>query len=203
MARMTYEGTLQEKIDDILETVVTEQGPRYRCCVHKERAVLKERIKISLSQSLDLSLKEAAANALSGEIVGIPIVNVLPEACDRCPIDKFIVTDACSSGVAHHCINSCPKGAIMVVQDRAYIDKTKCVECGMCKVAPRTMVRFWKLVVPVNGLADVKAIHAGKDRKATIDETKCVSCGACRIACPFGAIVDRSMIVQVIERMKT
>ena len=202
IAKMTYEETLKEKISDILETVVTEQGPRYRCCVHKERAVVKERIKLALSQPLELSLEEAATKALAGEMFGLPVVNVLPEACDRCPIDKFIVTDACRNCVAHNCINSCPKSAIMVVQDRAYIDKTKCVECGMCKRSCHYGA-ILEISRPCERSCDVKAIHAGNDRKATIDDTKCVSCGACKIACPFGAIADRSMIVQVIEKMKT
>ena len=30
----------------------TESGPRYRCCIHKERAVLKERIALALSQPI-------------------------------------------------------------------------------------------------------------------------------------------------------
>jgi hypothetical protein len=39
IARMAFEGSLKDNVEDILQTVVTESGPRYRCCVHKERAV--------------------------------------------------------------------------------------------------------------------------------------------------------------------
>lgn len=46
------------------------------------------------------------------------------------------------------------------------------------------------------------AITAGADRKAKIDFNKCVQCGACRSACPFGAIDERSAIVQVIKEIK-
>ncbi|MDU2066358.1 MAG: 4Fe-4S dicluster domain-containing protein [Sporomusaceae bacterium] len=202
IAKLTYEGTLSEKVDEIIQTVVTEDGPRYRCCVHKERAVLADRIKIALSQPQDVDLHEAAKHALAGEMADLPIVNVMPEACDGCPIDKFIVTDACRNCVAHNCINSCPKNAIMVVQNRAYIDKTKCVECGMCKRSCQYGAII-EISRPCERACDIKAIKAGHDRKAVIDSEKCVSCGACKIACPFGAISDRSMIVQVIEKMKT
>ena len=34
------------------------------------------------------------------------------------------------------------------------------------------------------------------------DFNKCVQCGACRSACPFGAIDERSAIVQVIKEIK-
>lgn len=44
LARFTWQGTLPEHIYDILYSVVTEDSPRVRCCVHKERAVLKNRI---------------------------------------------------------------------------------------------------------------------------------------------------------------
>ena len=202
IARLTYEGKLQAEIKHIPETVVTEDGVRYRCCVHKERAVLKERIKLILSQSFDIDLKVAAKQALAGKMCDMPIINVMPEACDSCPIDKFIVTDACRNCVAHNCINSCPKSAIMVVQNRAYIDKTKCVECGMCKRSCHYGA-ILEISRPCERSCEVKAIHAGNDRKATIDKAKCVNCGACKIACPFGAISDRSMIVQVIQKMKT
>ncbi len=201
IARMTFDGSLKDNISDILNTVVTEEGPRYRCCVHKERAVLKDRINMALSQPISSNIQEAAQRALNGEIADLPIVNVLPEACDRCPIDKFLVTDACRNCLAHQCIASCPKKAIMVVQNRAYIDKTKCVECGMCKKSC-SYGAIIEISRPCERACDLKAITAGADRRAVIDYSKCVECGACKIACPFGAISDRSTIVQLIRDFK-
>lgn len=134
LARFTWQGTLPEHIYDILYSVVTEDSPRVRCCVHKERAVLKNRINMALGLTVGLNIVEALKIALTEPVnKALPIIDVLPEACDQCPIDKFLVTDACRHCVAHKCMNKCPKKAITIHQNRAYIDKTKCIECGMCK----------------------------------------------------------------------
>ncbi len=202
VSRLALAGTLAEDIATILSTVVTEDGPRYRCCIHKERAVLKDRIAMALSQPIGTPLGEAARKALAGERADLPAVNLLREACDRCPIDKFIVTDACRNCLAHNCMAGCPKKAITVVQNRAYIDKTRCVECGLCKrsCAYGAIIEISR---PCERACDLKAIVAGSDRRATIDYDKCVQCGSCQVACPFGAISDRSDIVQLIQSLKS
>lgn len=201
ISRLTFAGRLATDITEILSTVVTEDGPRYRCCVHKERAVLKDRINLALSQPIGTPLDQAAQAALDGQTADLPVMNVLPEACDRCPIDKFLVTDACRNCLAHNCIASCPRKAIMVVQNRAYIDKAKCVECGLCKRSC-SYGAIIEISRPCERACDLKAITAGSDRRAYIDQDKCVSCGACKQACPFGAIADWSAIVQVIRQLR-
>ena len=202
IAQMTFEGRLQEDIETILQSVVTEEGPRYRCCVHKERAVLKDRIKSALSQPMSISIPEAAAAALDGIISDSPVIQVLPVACDQCPLDRFIVTDACRNCLAHSCIASCPKKAISVIANRSFIDKVKCVECGLCKRSCQYGAII-EITRPCERACDLGAINSDKARKAIIDYDKCVHCGACKMACPFGAISDRSMVVQVIRRIKT
>lgn len=201
VSRHAFSGNLKENIGEILATVVTEDGPRYRCCVHKERAVLKDRINLALSQPIGTHIIQAADDALAGRTADMPLMNVLPEACDRCPIDKFLVTDACRNCVAHSCIASCPKKAILVVQNQAFIDKSKCVECGLCKKScPYGAII--EISRPCERACELSAITAGSDRRAVIDYSKCVECGSCKVACPFGAIVERSEIVQLIQKLK-
>lgn len=201
LAKMTFENRLQTDVENILRSVVTDEGPRYRCCVHKERAVLQDRIKSALSQPMNSTIPEAAAAALDGNIANTPIIQVLPVACDQCPLDRFIVTDACRNCLAHSCIASCPKKAISVVANRSFIDKSKCVECGLCKRScPYGAII--EISRPCERACELGAITADKARKAIIDYDKCVHCGACKTACPFGAISDRSMVVQVIQRIK-
>jgi len=201
LARMAFAGTLEKDIATILNTVVTEEGPRYRCCVHKERAVLHNRINLALSQPMTVSIAEAASAALQGNKATMPVVNVLPEACDQCPIDKFLVTDACRNCIAHNCMAACPKKAIHVVLNRAYIDKNKCVECGLCKKSCEYGAII-EISRPCERACDLGAIKAGADRRAVIDYEKCVQCGACKTTCPFGAVGDKSFIVQLIQTLK-
>ncbi len=202
IAKLTFEGELdKENIGDILDHIVTEDGPRYRCCVHKERAVLKDRVRFIMAQPLDLGISEAAIHALNGQIADMPIINIMPEACDQCPIDTFFITNACRNCVAHNCIASCPKNAISVVQNQAYIDKTRCVECGLCKKSCMYGA-IVEITRPCERACDIGAIKADKERRAVINYEKCVQCGGCKVACPFGAITEQSFIVQIIQQIK-
>lgn len=202
IAKLSFAGELDKhNIVDILDGIVTEDGPRYRCCVHKERAIVKDRVKFIMAQPLDIGIAEAATNALNGQIADMPILNIMPEACDQCPIDTFFITNACRNCVAHNCIASCPKRAITVVQNQAYIDKTRCVECGLCKKSCMYGA-IVEITRPCERACDIGAIKADKERRAVIDYDKCVQCGGCKVACPFGAITEQSFIVQLIQQMK-
>ncbi len=201
LARYTWNDSLLDHVYDILQEV-REDTPRYRCCVWKERAVLKNRIDMALGQDCKDNIIEAAKKTLhEPERKDLPLVDVLPAACDQCPIDAYYVTDVCRHCINHKCMNNCPKHAISLVQNRAFIDKTKCIECGRCK----TMCPYGAIMEihrPCVRSCAMGAISIGEDRKAKIDHSRCVKCGACRGACPFGAIDERSNIVRVITSIK-
>jgi len=202
IARLAFANDLdKQNIVEVLDQVVHESGPRYRCCVHKERAVLKDRVKFVMAQPLDVGVTEAANSALQGHIADMPIINIMPEACDQCPIDTFFVTNACRNCIAHNCIASCPKRAITVVQHQAYIDKTVCVECGLCKKSCMYGA-IVEITRPCERACDIGAIKADKERRAVINYEKCTQCGCCKIACPFGAITEQSFTVQLIQKIK-
>ncbi len=48
----------------------------------------------------------------------------------------------------------------------------------------------------------VNAISMTESKAACIDNEKCISCGACVYQCPFGAITDKSFILNAIELLK-
>lgn len=203
LVKLTYAGELEKNniIENLIDTTIHSNNPRYRCCVHKERAVLKDRIKLALAQPLEFGLAEALEHAINGHVADMPIINIMPEACDQCPIDKFLVTNACRNCVAHHCIASCPKKAISVIGNQAFIDKVKCVECGLCKKScPYGAIV--EINRPCEQACELSAIKSDKDRRAAIDYSRCVQCGKCKVACPFGAIGEQSFIVQLIEEIK-
>lgn len=170
---------------DIPKKIMPGPKPTMRCCIYKERAIIEERTKL----------------AMGGDENNSNVVEVLQIACDECPVDGITVTDACRGCIAHRCMNACPKDAIQIINHRATIDKTKCVECGKCMAAcPYSAIV--KHQRPCEKACKVDAIHMGEDKKAQIDNSKCISCGACVYMCPFGAIQDKSYILEAIKLLK-
>ncbi len=56
-----------------------------------------------------------------------------------------------------------------------------------------------KMERPCAASCGMNAISSDADGKAQIDYDRCVSCGQCLVNCPFGAIVDKGQIFQVIR----
>lgn len=202
IAQYTWNECLPDRIYDILYKFVREDTPRVRCCVHKERAVLKNRIQMALWQPTGLNIINASNAALAGNIdLSLPVIDVLPAACDACPIEKYYITDVCRHCIQRKCIDQCPKKAISIQGNRAVIDHDECVGCGRCmQVCPFGAII--EVVRPCVKSCGAKAISVGPDERAVIDADKCVSCGNCRSACPFGALDERSLIVQVLMELK-
>ena len=179
---LTPENTLT-----IAEKIIPDGSkPTMRCCIYKERAIINQRVKL----------------ALGGNLRNPNVVEVLPIACDECPVDGITITQACRGYIAHSCMNACPKGAISIVNRRATIDKDKCVECGRCAQVC-SYGAILKLERPCEKACKVKAISMNPEtQKASIKLDKCVSCGACVYQCPFGAISDKSFITKAIDLVK-
>ncbi len=186
VARHAWNGTLMENMMDIPKTIVPGKEPTMRCCVYKERAILGERVKI----------------AMGGDRSNPNVIEVIDIACDECPMGGYEVTDACRGCLAHRCQDACKRGAIIIDHhQKAVIDKSKCVECGMCaKNCPYSAIMNYKR--PCMSACKVNAISMNDDFAAKIDNDKCISCGSCVYQCPFGAITDKSFIVDVIDIVK-
>ncbi|MDS0526095.1 4Fe-4S dicluster domain-containing protein [Clostridium sp. SHJSY1] len=199
VAKLAKEDKLtKEEIEKIPYEVIKGDVAMYRCCVYKERAIVLERAKLA-------SGFLANGYAAHEEFVDITsdeqIVYVIEAACDKCPINKYNVTDSCRNCIAHRCQKACNFGAISYVAGRAYINQELCKECGMCQKscpydAISEVMRPCKRVCPTGAL-DVNT----ENRRAMIKEEKCVNCGACMSACPFGAISDKSLIVPVTKSL--
>ena len=183
VARLAWKGQLLENITEIPQKIAPGKIPTMRCCVYKERAILGERVKY----------------AVGGNRFNKKVIQVIDIACDDCPTGGFEVTSVCRGCLAHRCYEACKTDAISFGRDqKAYIDKTKCVECGACaKACQYNAITNYKR--PCETSCKVKAISVGENKEAKIDYEKCVSCGACVYACPFGAITDRSYILDVID----
>ena len=186
VARHAFNGTLVEGMYDIPKAIVPGKEATMRCCVYKERAIVEERVKV----------------AMGGDKENPNIIEVIDIACDECPVGGHVVTDSCRGCIAHRCEAACPRGAISFDSNkRAHIDKSKCIECGMCaKVCPYSAIA--NRTRPCQKACKVKAIEMGPSHEAVINNNKCIRCGACVYQCPFGAINDKSWIVDVIKMIQ-
>lgn len=185
VARLTWEDRLQSGILDIPEKILPGPEANLRCCIYKERAIIGSRIKM----------------AMGGDKSNPAEVEVLPIACDECPITEITVSASCRGCLATRCVHACPKDAISIVNHRAQIDHSKCITCGKCMSACQYSA-IVKTQRPCEKGCPANAISMGPDKKATIDVNKCVSCGNCVNQCPFGAIQDKSWIVDAIHMLR-
>ena len=58
-------------------------GGNFRCCVYKEREIIRQRIRVAEGRS-PIQDKENRN-----------IVQVVESACEGCPINRYVVTDNC------------------------------------------------------------------------------------------------------------
>ncbi|MBU5592041.1 4Fe-4S dicluster domain-containing protein [Clostridium sp. MSJ-4] len=199
VAILAHEDRLNdESLEKIPYEIIQGDKPTYRCCVYKERAILNERVKLAIGCLPD-------GDHPKSELINVnnngQIVYIIEAACDRCPINKYNVTEACRGCIAHKCMEVCPANAMVKVGGKAYINQELCKECGLCKKACpydaiSEVMRPCKVSCPTGAL-DVNK----EDRRAIIKEEDCINCGSCMSACPFGAISDKSYIVPVVKEV--
>ena len=187
VARGLFNDTLLQEYNEI--PVRISPGPKstMRCCIYKERAIVLERIKLALGGNKNID----------------NVVEVIQIACDECPLGGYEVTNRCRGCIAHRCQKACHRDAIRFDETSrtAVIDKSKCIDCGMCaKVCQYNAIQNY--LRPCVQACKVKAISMNEDHSAKIDDEKCVQCGACVYQCPFGAIMDKSFIKEAIEILK-
>lgn len=189
VARFAFEGTLEEKRDAIPYKLIPGPKPVFRCCVYREREIIRQRIRLAEGKYPAAGLKNKN------------IVQVLDSACAECPIQRFVVTDNCQKCLGKNCLNACKFGAITIGRNKASINPDMCKECGKCAQA-----------CPYNAISDhqrpckkscpVGAISTDENGIVTIDDEKCIHCGACIKNCPFGALSEISFIVPTINAIK-
>lgn len=189
VAKLAFRSELEEKKESLPYDMIPGPQANFRCCIYKEREIIRQRIRLAEGKS-----PSAGSDNKN-------IVQVIPSACEGCPIARFVVTDNCQKCMSKKCQGACNFGAVHMLKDRAYIDPTLCKECGKCSQAcPYHAIA--DLMRPCKRSCPVDAITMDDNNIVVIDEEKCINCGACITNCPFGAISDRSFIVDVINLLK-
>lgn len=179
----------------------------YRCCVYKERAIIKDRIIAGLGISIENDdestlLSTYAKQALERKVPDENCLTVLEAACKGCVPNRIFVTNLCQGCVARPCIHSCKFGAIQIKNGKSVINGEKCKACMQCiKVCPYSAIV--KVRVPCEEACPVDAIAKDENGFAKIDFDKCITCGRCVSLCPFGAVHGKSQVIDVLRQIKS
>ena len=209
IAKIGFESTDESLIHDI-ESIpynIVEERAKYRESIYRERAVASERVRLAMGLSLrpenrSVHLTDGVkASNIDEKYYEPPLMQVIPSACSACESNKYEVSNMCRGCVAHPCMQTCPKGAISMVDGKSFIDQDKCIHCGRCKaVCPYDAIAHKER--PCERACGVKAIESDEQGRASINQDKCVSCGMCMVSCPFGAISDKSQIFQLAHALR-
>ena len=138
LIRSFLAGTIEKDIDRIPYEIRPKGMDSVRCCIYKDRAIIKYRLMALLGASYEAetdeskTLKEYLNDALAEKKRPDKPITACGAGCSGCPDRKYFVTDNCRGCFARPCYYNCPVGAIRVENQHAVIDQTKCISCGKC-----------------------------------------------------------------------
>jgi [FeFe] hydrogenase (group B1/B3) len=209
ICELLFQGELVEKVDRIpLEMRPKTFEIPSRCCVYKDRAMIKYKIMallgFSISEEKDelTTLSEYARMALARPKVEAKVLTIVRDVCSSCIQSNYMVTNLCRGCVGRPCTLNCPKNAISIHNGQAEIDQSLCVNCGLCKkICPFHAIIY--VPVPCKEACPVNAITRNEQGRTNIDYSKCIYCGKCITACPFGAIMGKSQIIEIYKALKS
>ena len=208
VCKLIHSGTLRSEID----RVPLIMRPRYskdvtRCCIYKDRAVIKYRLMAILGYDVrderdELTpISEYARMAEERTEQTTTILTVVDLACSSCVQANYVVTNMCHGCVGHPCTFACHKNAISI-HHQAHIDPSKCVSCGLCmKACPFNAIIYQ--AVPCEQSCPVNAISKDEHGIEHINDEKCIYCGRCREACPYGAIMEKTYLTQIYQALRS
>lgn len=207
VVRQFFNDTLISEVDKLPIRIIPKDRVPSRCCIYKERALVRYRILSLLGVDLEKDddefkpLADYVKDVMEKDEPNLPLLTTIKSGCYGCPKDQYRVSDACRGCFARPCMANCPKNAIVFINGQAHIDEERCVRCGKCmEVCPFHAVVH--IPVPCEEACPVGAIKKNEQGFVEVDHSKCIGCGKCVRSCPFGAIAERSELFKVLKMLK-
>ena len=187
--KLFFEGKLDE-LDKLPYTIIPKDRTPNRCCIYKERAIVRYRIMALLGIDIERyddemkPLSEYAREIMAENPPVLPLLTTISTGCYGCPPDQYRISDAC-------------RGCF-----QAHINEERCIRCGKCMdVCPFHAVVH--IPVPCEEACPVGAVKKNDKGVVEIDHKNCISCGRCARSCPFGAIAERSGLFPVLKMLQS
>jgi ferredoxin len=139
VAQALLEGSLLKDVDHIAGGMRPRGGNSTRCCIWRDRAIIRYRLIAILGGRIEdekdeiKPLSEYAKEALERSSLEKPILTVLDESCTACVEANYFVTNACKGCLARPCTMHCPSNAILIEGESARILPDACTNCGQCQ----------------------------------------------------------------------
>lgn len=121
VANLAYNSTnLKDDMEALPYKIVDYEESEFWESVYRDRAIIRERIRLAMGMSLRPENREHPGHLTQGleesnideKYYEPPLMQVIPSACNACPENRYEVTSSCMGCLAHPCQSVCPKGAI-------------------------------------------------------------------------------------------
>ncbi len=205
--KLFFADELEDKVDALPYSIIPKDRIPNRCCIYKERAMVRYRIMALLGIDIERfddeqkPLKAYAKEIIENNPPVLPLLTTISTGCYGCPPDQYRISDACRGCFARPCMANCPKDAISFINGQAHINEERCIRCGKCMdVCPFHAVVH--IPVPCEEACPVGAVRKNEKGVVEIDHKNCISCGRCARSCPFGAIAEKSGLMPVVKMIK-
>ena len=204
--KLYFAGELESGLDSLPFKIIPKDRTPNRCCIYKERAIVRYRIMALLGIDIERNddemkpLSQYAKEVMEEDPPVLPLLTTISTGCYGCPPDQYRISDACRGCFARPCMANCPKDAIVFINGQAHINEERCIRCGKCMdVCPFHAVVH--IPVPCEEACPVGAVKKNEKGVVEIDHKNCISCGRCARSCPFGAIAERSGLFPVLKML--